>query len=132
MTVLLGGLRVLGANAGRSTHGVFTKRRRDADERLLPQLLDMNRQWQQSAGSEACTRGATARRMRSNGPAPRVDLILVRTRSCAPSRKSMRAADSKEKFVADFVAAWAKVMDLDRFDIGERTAFRPPVAQAAE
>ena len=69
MTALVGGLRVLGANAGKSTHGVFTKRPETLTNDFFVNLLDMGTEWQPSAGAKACTRGATGRRTRSSGPA---------------------------------------------------------------
>ena len=73
MTVLVGGLRVLGANTGKSKHGVFTKRPETLTNDFFVNLLDMSTQWQPSThpmAPEACTRGATARRTSSSGPAP--------------------------------------------------------------
>ena len=70
MTVLVGGLRVLGANAGQSKHGVFTKKPETLTNDFFVNLLDMSTQWQPLPAPTACTRGATARRMRSSGPAP--------------------------------------------------------------
>ena len=91
MTGLVGGLRALGANAVAVQHGVFTKRPETLTNDFFVNLLDMGTQWQASLALKACTRGATRRRTRSNGPARGSILSSVRTRNCAPSRKSMRA-----------------------------------------
>ena len=70
MTVLVGGLRVLNANAGRSKHGVFTRRPETLTNDFFVNLLDMGTEWKASAGPKACSRAATARRAKSSGPAP--------------------------------------------------------------
>ena len=118
MTVLVGGLRVLNANFGQSRHGVFTDRPGDADQRLLRQPA-RHRHGVEDRRSRrrTSTRAATAPRARSSGPRPRSTSSSVPTRSSAPSRRSTRSDDSQEKFVRDFVAAWTKVMNLDRFDL---------------
>ena len=92
MTVLVGGLRVLGANAGASDHGVFTKRPWTLTNDFFVNLLDMGTRWQPVAGAtSASSRGATARPMRSSGPRRASISSSDRTRSCAPSLKSMAA-----------------------------------------
>ena len=70
MTVLVGGLRVLGANAGKSKHGVFTKRPETLTNDFFVNLLDMSTEWRPAAAQKACTRGATGRRASSSGPPP--------------------------------------------------------------
>jgi catalase-peroxidase len=132
MTVLLGGLRVLDANAGRSSHGLFTKRPETLTNDFFVNLLDMNTQWQQSAGSEGVSEGRDRKTNEVKWTGTRVDLIFGSHSQLRALAEVYACADAKEKFVADFVAAWTKVMDLDRFDIGERTALARPVAQAAE
>ncbi len=132
MMVLLGGLRVLGANTGQSSHGVFTKRPETLTNDFFVNLLDMNTQWQQSAGSEGVYEGCDRKTNEVRWTGTRVDLIFGSHSQLRALAEVYACADSKEKFVADFVAAWTKVMDLDRFDIGERTALARPVAQAAE
>ena len=117
MTVLVGGLRVLNANFGQSEHGVFTERPGTLTNDFFVNLLDMNTEWKKSASARTSTRGATAPRVRSSGPAPPSTSSSVRTPSSEPSRKSMPCDDAQEKFVRDFVAAWDKVMNLDRFDL---------------
>ena len=91
MTVLIGGLRVLGANSGNSSHGVFTKQPHTLTNDFFVNLLDMGTQWQPSAGSEGVYRGATGRRKRLSGLAPVSTSSSGRTPNSAPSRKSMDA-----------------------------------------
>ena len=91
MTVLVGGLRVLNANAGQSQQGVFTKRPETLTNDFFVNLLDMGTEWLPAAGSEDVYEGATGRRTRSSGPARVSTWSLGRTPSCALSRKSMRA-----------------------------------------
>jgi len=116
MTVLVGGLRVLGANAGRSTHGVFTKRPETLTNDFFVNLLDMSTQWQASAGSEGVFEGRdrTTKELKWTGTS--VDLIFGSHSQLRALAEVFACADSKAKFVKDFVAAWTKVMNLDRFD----------------
>src|SRR5437879_1422405 len=132
MTVLLGGLRVLGANAGQSTRGVFTKRPETPTNDFFVNLLDMSTQWQQSADSEGVYEGRDRKTNAVKWTGTRVDLIFGSHSQLRALAEVYACADAKAKFVADFVAAWTKVMDLDRFDLGERAAFARPVAQAAQ
>src|SRR5712691_87617 len=132
MTVLVGGLRVLGANAGQSSHGVFTKRPETLTNDFFVNLLDMSTQWQPSAGSEGVYEGRDRKTNAVRWTGTRVDLIFGSHSQLRALAEVYGCADSKEKFVADFVAVWTKVMDLDRFDIGERTALARPFAQAAQ
>ena len=90
----------------------------------------MGTEWKPAAGAKASTRGATARRARSSGPAPRVDLIFGSHSQLRALAEVYAAADAQEKFVKDFVAAWTKVMNLDRFDLVYRT--EPALKIAAE
>jgi catalase-peroxidase len=117
MTVLLGGLRVLGANAGKSTHGVFTKRPEMLTNDFFVNLLDMDTQWQLSAGSEGVYEGRGRKTGVVKWTGTRTDLIFGSNSQLRAIAEVYACADSKEKFVKDFVAAWAKVMDLDRFDL---------------
>ena len=117
MTVLVGGLRVLDTNAGGAKHGVFTKRPGALTNDFFVNLLDMGTEWKPaSEDAETCSRGAIARRARSSGPARASIWSSARTRSCAPWPRSTAARTRRQKFVQDFVAAWTKVMNLDRFD----------------
>ena len=118
MTVLVGGMRVLGANAGQSQHGVFTKRPETLTNDFFVNLLDMGTEWKATSEAEDVFEGRDRKtgelEMDRHPCRPRSS---VRTRSCARSRKSMRCGDAQQKFVADFVAAWNKVMNADRFDL---------------
>ncbi len=117
MTVLVGGLRVLGANAGSSTHGVFTKRPETLTNDFFLNLLDMSTQWQPSAGSPGVYEGRDRKTNEVKWTGTRVDLIFGSHSQLRALAEVYACADSKEKFVKDFVAAWTKVMDLDRFDL---------------
>ncbi len=116
MTVLVGGLRVLGANAGGSKHGVFTERPETLTNDFFANLLDMGTQWQQ-AGSDGVYEGRDRKTNEIKWTGTRVDLIFGSHSQLRAFAEVYACADSKEKFVKDFVAAWAKVMNLDRFDL---------------
>jgi catalase-peroxidase len=117
MTVLVGGLRVLGANAGRSAHGVFTKRRETLTNDFFVNLLDMSTEWQPAAGSEGVYEARDRKTNEVKWTGTRVDLIFGSHSQLRALAEVYACADSKEKFVKDFVAAWTKVMNLDRFDL---------------
>jgi catalase-peroxidase len=117
MTVLVGGLRVLGANAGKSMHGVFTKRPETLTNDFFVNLLDMSTQWQPSADSEGVYEGRNQKTNEVKWTGTRVDLIFGSHSQLRALAEVYACADSKEKFVKDFVAAWTKVMNLDRFDL---------------
>ena len=117
MTVLVGGLRVLGANAEQSKHGVFTKRPETLTNDFFVNLLDMSTQWQPSAGSEGVYEGRDRKTNEVKWTGTRVDLIFGSHSQLRALAEVYACADSKEKFVKDFVAAWTKVMNLDRFDL---------------
>ncbi len=117
MTVLVGGLRVLGANAGNSTHGVFTKRPETLTNDFFVNLLDMSTEWQPSANSEGVYEGRDRKTDEVKWTGTRVDLIFGSHSQLRALAEVYGCADSKEKFVKDFVAAWTKVMNLDRFDL---------------
>jgi catalase-peroxidase len=117
MTVLVGGLRVLGANAGHSKHGVFTKMPETLTNDFFVNLLDMSTQWQASAGSEGVFEGRDRKTNEVKWTGTRVDLIFGSHSQLRALAEVYACADSKEKFVKDFVAAWTKVMNADRFDI---------------
>jgi len=117
MTVLVGGLRVLGANAGKSTHGVFTKRPETLTNDFFVNLLDMGTQWQPSVGSEGVYEGRDRKTNEVKWTGTRVDLIFGSNSELRALAEVYACADSKEKFVKDFVAAWNKVMNLDRYDL---------------
>jgi len=115
MTVLVGGLRVLGANGEKSTDGVFTQRPGTLTNDFFVNLLDMSTHWQPSSGSAGVYEGRDAKTHELKWTATRVDLIFGSHSQLRAIAEVYACADSKEKFVNDFVAAWAKVMDLDRF-----------------
>ena len=117
MTVLVGGLRVLGANARRSAHGAFTKKPETLTNDFFVNLLDMSTQWQPAAGSEGAFEGRDRKTNEIKWTGTRVDLIFGSHSQLRALAEVYACADSKEKFVNDFVAAWSKVMNLDRFDI---------------
>ena len=117
MTVLLGGLRVLGANAGGSNHGVFTDEVGVLTNDFFVNLLDMTYAWQplgDSDGVYECSERATGGK---KWTATRVDLIFGSHSELRALAEVYAQSDSGEKFVRDFVAAWDKVMNLDRFDL---------------
>src|SRR6266436_2809058 len=116
MTVLVGGLRVLGANAGQSKHGVFTKQPETLTNDFFVNLLDMGTQWQ-PAGSDGLYEGRDRKTNAVKWTGTRVDLIFGSQAQMRAFAEVYGCADSKEKFARDFVAAWTKVMNLDRFDI---------------
>jgi catalase-peroxidase len=117
MTVLVGGLRVLGANAGKSGHGVFTKRPEKLTNDFFVNLLDMSTQWQPLAGSEGVYEGRDRKTNALKWTGTRGDLIFGSHSQLRAFAEVYACADAKEKFVKDFVAAWTKVMNADRFDV---------------
>ncbi|MEH2494078.1 catalase-peroxidase [Bradyrhizobium sp. AZCC 1678] len=116
MTVLLGGLRILGANFGGSKHGVFTKQPGTLTNDFFVNLLDMGTQWQ-PAGSDGVYEGRDRKTNAVKWTGTRVDLIFGSQAQLRAFAEVYACTDSKEKFAKDFVAAWNKVMNLDRFDI---------------
>jgi catalase-peroxidase len=116
MAVLVGGLRVLGANAGQSKHGVFTKKPETLTNDFFVNLLDMSTEWQ-PAGSDGVYEGRDRKTKAVKWTGTRVDLIFGSHSQLRALAEVYGCADSKEKFVKDFVAAWSKVMSLDRFDL---------------
>ena len=118
MTVLVGGLRVLGANAGGSKHGVFTNKPGTLTNDFFVNLLDMGTQWQPLAGSQGVYEGRDRKTNAVKGTATRVDLIFGSHSQLRAFAEVYACADAKEKFVQAFVAAWVKVMNADRFDLG--------------
>jgi catalase-peroxidase len=115
MTVLVGGLRVLGANAGQSGHGVFTKRPGTLTNDFFVNLLDMGTKWQ--ASSEGVYEGRDATTGAAKWTATEVDLVFGSNSQLRALAEVFACEDSQEKFVRDFVKAWNKVMNLDRFDL---------------
>ena len=131
MTVLLGGLRVLGANAGQSKHGVFTDRPEKLTNDFFVNLLSMLTQWGPSADAEGVYEGRDRKTNELKWTGTRVDLIFGSHSQLRAFAEVYACADSQEKFVKDFVAAWTKVMNLDRFDLSPQRP-RQEMLQAAE
>jgi len=119
MTVLVGGLRVLGANTGNSKHGVFTKKPGTLTNDFFVNLLDMSTQWQpsnHSNGSGDVFEGRDRKTNQVKWTGTRVDLIFGSHSQLRALAEVYGSSDAKEKFVKDFAAAWSKVMNHDRFD----------------
>ena len=108
MTVLVGGLRVLGANAGKSRHGVFTKRPGTLTNDFFVNLLDMGTEWQADAMPRTRSKDATARPASSKWTGTRVDLVFGSNSQLRALAEVYACADAQEKFVQDFVAAWTR------------------------
>jgi catalase-peroxidase len=119
MTVLVGGLRVLGANTGKSAYGVFTKRPETLTNDFFINLLDMGTQWQPTSGngSGPVYEGRDRKTNKVKWTGTRIDLIFGSHSQLRAIAEVYACADSKEKFVKDFVKAWSKVMNADRFDL---------------
>jgi catalase-peroxidase len=125
MTVLVGGLRALNANAGGVKHGVFTSRPGVLTNDFFVNLLDMSTKWTKSTTEEGVYEGRDRKTGELKWTATTVDLIFGSNSELRAVAEVYAASDAREKFVRDFVAAWAKVMDLDRFDL------RRPAASAS-
>jgi catalase-peroxidase len=116
LTALVGGLRVLGANVANSKHGAFTKQPEKLTNDFFVNLLDMSTQWA-PAGSDGVYEGRDRKTNEVRWTGTRADLIFGSHSQLRAFAEVYASADSKEKFAKDFVAAWTKVMDADRFDI---------------
>jgi catalase-peroxidase len=117
MTVLVGGMRVLNANAEGSQHAVFTQRPGTLSNDFFVNLLDMGTNWQKSTKSEGVYEGLNRKTGQIKWTATPVDLIFGSHSELRAIAEVYAAEDGKEKFVRDFVGAWNKVMNLDRFDL---------------
>jgi len=117
MTVLVGGLRALGANVGGSKHGVFTKRPGALTNDFFVNLLDMGVAWKATSQDQDTFEGRDRRTGELRWTATRVDLVFGSNSQLRALCEVYASADAQAKFVRDFVAAWSKVMDLDRFDV---------------
>ena len=117
MTVLVGGLRVLGANVGQSSQGVLTERPGTLTNDFFVNLLDMGTEWHASAGSESVFEGHDRKTNAVKWTATRADLIFGSHSQLRALAEVYACADAGGKFVKDFVAAWTKVMNLDRYDL---------------
>ncbi len=117
MTVLIGGLRVLGANFGQSPHGVFTKRPQALTNDFFVNLLDMGTAWRPTSEYGDLFEGSDRATGAPKWTGTRVDLLFGSNSQLRAIAEVYACADSQDKFVNDFVAAWSKVMNLDRFDL---------------
>ena len=117
MTVLIGGMRALNANVGQSRHGVFTKRPETLSNDFFVNLLDMNTKWQKSATSEGVLEGRDRATGELKWTGTVVDLVFGSNSQLRALAEVYACSDSQQAFVRDFVAAWNKVMNLDRFDL---------------
>ncbi|HEY4608911.1 MAG TPA: peroxidase family protein, partial [Ilumatobacteraceae bacterium] len=117
MTVLVGGMRVLNANVGRAAEGVFTDRTESLTNDFFVNLLDMNTEWKPSTSSEHVYEGRDRRTGDVTRTATAVDLVFGSSSQLRAIAEVYAFADSGARFVGDFAAAWAKVMNLDRFDL---------------
>ncbi len=117
MSVLVGGLRVLGANHGQSAHGVLTDRPESLTNDFFVNLLDMGTEWKPVAGSEGLYEGRDRKSGKVKWTGTRADLVFGSNSQLRAVAEVYGCADSPAAFVADFVAAWTKVMELDRFDL---------------
>src|SRR5262247_2030932 len=117
MTVLIGGMRVLNTNAGGRKHGVFTKRPEALTNDFFVNLLDMATEWQPASDAKDTFEGRDRKAAAPKWTATRVDLTLGSNSQLRALAEVYGSSDAQAKFVQDFVAAWTKVMNLDRFDL---------------
>jgi catalase-peroxidase len=117
MTVLVGGMRVLDANAGHSPHGVFTQRSQSLTNDFFVNLLDMGTEWKPMTDAGDVFGGHDRVTGELKWTGTRVDLIFGSHAQLRALAEVYGSTDAQEKFVHDFVAAWNKVMNLDRFDL---------------
>jgi len=117
MTVLVGGLRVLGANTAGSTRGVFTSRPGLLTNDFFVNLLDMGTEWKPTSGATDAFEGCCRTKGNRKWTASRVDLVFGSNSELRAFAEVYASDDAKEKFVRDFVAAWTKVMNLDRYEV---------------
>ncbi|MCO6412437.1 MAG: catalase/peroxidase HPI [Thiogranum sp.] len=117
MTALVGGMRSLGANAGGSKHGVFTDKPGTLNNDFFENLLDMSYKWEKSSQEEGVYIGLDRKTGKQKWTATTVDLVFGSNSELRAVAEAYASADGEAQFVNDFVAAWAKVMDLDRFDL---------------
>jgi catalase-peroxidase len=117
MTVLIGGLRVLGANHGQTKLGVFTQRLEKLTNDFFVNLLDMSTEWKATTKENDLFEGRDRKTGQTRWTATRADLIFGANAQLRAFAEVYACSDSQDKFVNDFVAAWDKVMNLDRFDL---------------
>jgi catalase-peroxidase len=133
MTVLIGGLRALNANFGQSKHGIFTDRPEALTNDFFVNLLDMSTEWKASASAENVYEGRDRATGELKWTATAVDLVFGSHSQLRAISEVYACDDSKDTFVRDFVAAWNKVMNLDRFDVvAQGRGVRPRAAAAAD
>jgi len=118
MTVLVGGMRALGANVGQTQHGAFTQRSGTLTNDFFVNLLDMATAWQPVSNDEDLFEGTDHKTGAKKWTGTRVDLVFGSNSQLRALAEAYASSDAQEKFVKDFVAAWTKVMNLDRFDLG--------------
>jgi catalase-peroxidase len=117
MTVLVGGMRVLGTNVGGSKHGVFTQRPGALTNDFFVNLLDMGTEWKAASKDADVFEGRDRKTGQVKGTGTRVDLVFGSNAELRALAEVYGSSDAQQKFVQDFVAAWSKVMNLDRFDL---------------
>jgi len=117
MTVLIGGLRVLNTNVGKSKHGVFTQRPETLTNDFFVNLLDMGTQWKPTSDANDLFEGHDRKTNAPKWTATRVDLVFGHNAQLRALAEVYGSSDAQDKFVRDFVATWTKVMSLDRFDL---------------
>jgi catalase-peroxidase len=117
MAVLVGGLRVLGTNIGQSQHGVLTNRPEALTNDFFVNLLDMSTEWKPTSAAKEVFEGRERKTGAVRWTATRVDLAIGSNSQLRALAEVYASADAKKKFIDDFVAAWTKVMNLDRFDL---------------
>jgi catalase-peroxidase len=117
MTVMVGGMRMLGTNVGGAKHGVFTSKPETLSNDFFVNLLDMRTEWKPVSDAKDVFEGRDRKTGKVKWTGTRVDLVFGSNSQLRALAEVYASADAKEKFVQDFVAAWAKVMDLDRFDM---------------
>jgi catalase-peroxidase len=119
MTVLVGGMRALNANYNQSKHGIFSDKKETLSNEFFVNLLDMNYEWKAADDSKELFNGVDRKTGQVKYTATRADLIFGSNSELRALAEVYASNDAKEKFVKDFAAAWAKVMNLDRFDLSK-------------
>jgi catalase-peroxidase len=117
MTVLVGGMRVLNTNVGQTKHGVFTKKPETLTNDFFVNLLDMGTEWKATSDTKDMFEGRDRKTGAAKWTGTRVDLVFGSNSQLRALAEVYGSSDAQAKFVHDFVAAWAKVMNLDRYDL---------------
>ena len=117
MTVLVGGMRVLNTNFDKSKHGVFTTKPETLTNDFFVNLLDMSTTWKETSKEEDLFTGKNRKTNKVKWSGTRFDLIFGSNSQLRAIAEVYACEDSKPKFIADFISAWTKVMNLDRFDL---------------